>query len=203
MKKTVYHIILSVLVFSFSKNALAQHDTAQLLKEPANWEFERFPLPPVFAPSFPYKGVEELRFAPGMFKKDAADYFTYAFVAQLDNTVAVTWIDIQNYLLLYYKGLCSATAKDRKLSIDTSKIMVSVGKEAKEDRQGRLVYNVTADIFGVFADGEPVKLNMEVTVINKEAAKRTFLLFLASPLKREDAIWKRLYQIQNDFTVPL
>ena len=37
--------------------------------QPANWEFERFSLPPGFAPGITYKGAEELRFAPGMFKK--------------------------------------------------------------------------------------------------------------------------------------
>jgi hypothetical protein len=39
------------------------------LKEPAAWEFERFAIPPVFAPAFPYHGVEELRFCRACLKK--------------------------------------------------------------------------------------------------------------------------------------
>src|ERR1700749_1981266 len=107
----------------------AQEQTPQLLKQPANWQFERFSLPPGFAPNIPYKGVEELRFSPGMFVKDSTTYFTYAFVAGLDNVNSVSQDDIRNYLLNYFNGLCSSTAKERNLSIDTSKISVAIEKK--------------------------------------------------------------------------
>ena len=97
--------------------------------QPASWEFERFSLPPGFAPGITYKGAEELRFAPGMFNKDSANYFTYVFVAQLDDVSAISQTDIRDYLLKYYKGLCFATAKDRKLVIDTTQITVAVEKQ--------------------------------------------------------------------------
>ncbi len=65
----------------------AQNAKPEFLKGPTTWEFERFALPPGFSQNFPYKGVEELRFSPGMFKKDSVSYFSYAFVARLDNTL--------------------------------------------------------------------------------------------------------------------
>src|SRR4051812_22499209 len=97
--------ILSILLFTIfiSFTGQAQQPTPQLLKEPANWSFERFALPPSFAPNFPYKGAEELRFSPGMFNKDAPDYFTYAFAAQLDGVTSISQDDIRNYLLDYFK----------------------------------------------------------------------------------------------------
>src|SRR4029077_5423153 len=93
-----------ILIVSFSIAANSQEAKPQLLKEPANWSFERFALPPEFAPTIPYKGVEELRFSPGMFNKDTATYFTYAFVAQLDNVTSISQNDIRDYLLKYFKG---------------------------------------------------------------------------------------------------
>ncbi len=63
----------------------AQNAKPEFLKGPTTWEFERFALPPGFSQSFPYKGVEELRFSPDMFTKDSVSYFSYAFVARLDN----------------------------------------------------------------------------------------------------------------------
>lgn len=196
--KNKYQIVLLFFVCMVSQIVQAQKITASLLKEPASWEFERFDLPPVFAPGFPYKGVEELRFSPGMFKKDSADYFTYAFVAQLDNTSSISGEGIKNYILTYYKGLCSSTAKDRKLSIDTSTITVNIARK-KNVAANKIIYNAEADIFGVFADGAPVKLNMEIKVVSNAASKKTFLFFIASPRKKSDAVWKTLYKIQEDF----
>ena len=118
-----------ILIGSFTIAAKSQETKPQLLLEPAHWTFERFELPPEFAPDIPYKGVEELRFSPGMFNKDSATYFTYAFVAQLDNVTTVSQSNIRDYLLKYFKGLCNSTAKNRKLVIDTSQIAVSTEKK--------------------------------------------------------------------------
>ncbi|MEM7393198.1 MAG: hypothetical protein AAF492_12705, partial [Verrucomicrobiota bacterium] len=51
-----------------------------VFKTPKGWFGERIALPTGFAPDMTLKGVEEIRFAPGMFKPDAADFFTYVFV---------------------------------------------------------------------------------------------------------------------------
>jgi len=194
-------IALSILLVCFSIITKAQNSTPQLLKVPANWTFERFPLPPQFAPGIPYKGAEELRFSPGMFKKDSADYFTYAFVAELDNTTAISKNDISNYLSLYFKGLCSSTAKDRKLSIDTSKITVVVEKKNSAPKN-EIIYSASLNAFGVFTDGAPVKLNMEVKVMTNALTKKTYLIFIVSPHEKTDDVWKELYEIQKGFVVP-
>jgi hypothetical protein len=183
----------------FSNIFFAQNQTPQLLKQPANWQFERFSLPPEFAPNIPYKGVEELRFSPGMFVKDTTTYFTYAFVAELDNVRSISQDDIRNYLLDYFKGLCSSTAKQRHLSIDTSKISVAV--ERRQNAGNDVFYDATLNIFGVFADGAPVKLNAEIKVMDDEESK-IYLVYIASPLDKTDNVWKELRSIQREFKVP-
>ena len=190
-----------ILIVSLTIVANSQEAKPQLLKEPANWAFERFALPPEFAPTIPYKGVEELRFSPGMFNKDTATYFTYAFVAQLDNVATISQNDIRDYLLKYFKGLCGATAKDRKLVIDTTQITAAIEKK-KDTPANEIVYNASLNVFGVFADGAPVKLNMEVKVLVNAAAKKTYLIFIGSPKEKSDTIWKKLYEIQKGFTIP-
>ena len=181
--------------------AEAQGAAPQLLKEPAAWEFERFPLPPSFAADFPYKGAEELRFAPGMFKKDAPDYFTYAFVAELENVADLSQADIKHYLLTYFKGLCAATARDRKLTVDTSKITVDTEPNSNTVRPSP-VYNAVLNVFGVFADAAPVKLNAEVKLLHDPKDKKVYLLFITSPQEKAGDAWKMLYKIQNDFVIP-
>lgn len=193
--------LLAYLVsISLSVAALSQEHTPELLKEPSGWAFERFNLPPSFAPTIPYQGVEELRFAPGMFNKDTASYFAYAFIAQLDNVSMISQNDISDYLLKYYKGLCSTVAKDRNLVVDTTRITAAV--EKKKGLANEIIYNASVNVFGVFADGAPVKLNMEVKVLMNTAAKKTYLIFIASPREKTDAIWKKLYAIQKSFAIP-
>jgi hypothetical protein len=189
------------LILSCSWRAMAQEKTPQLLLNPASWTFERFTLPPVFAPDLPYKGAEELRFSPGMFNKDSVTYFTYAFAAQLDNTITISQKDVKDYLLRYFKGLCGKTAMDRKLKVDTSAIKVLI-ENKKMVPSPSTTYNIRLDIFGVFTDGAPVKLNMEARVLNAPALRKSYIIFIASPLPKTDEAWKELYKIQRDFVIP-
>src|SRR5215831_3982009 len=198
MRKLISGVFCVVSLSVATTNA--QQPTPQLLKQPTNWQFERFALPPEFAPNIPYKGVEELRFAPGMFVKDSTFYFTYAFIAQLDNVHSVSRKDIKDYLLKYYRGLCSSEAQEKKLSIDTSKITIET--ESKKSASDDVIYYAVANIFGVFADGAAVKLNMEVKVLINKSTSKTYLLFIASPREKTDPVWKQLYAIQSEFTLP-
>lgn len=194
--------IIPILVFLLLASLVVkgQETKPEFLKDPSMWEFERFTLPPSFSSNFPYKGVEELRFSPGMFKKDAPDYFSYAFVAQLDNTSSITQQEVKNYLLTYFKGLCASTAMQRNLSIDTSQVNVSIEKK-NNTTDGAIIYNAVLNVFGVFADGAPVTLNAEIEVLNDLKAQKTYLLFITSPKEKTDSIWQQLYAIQKDFTI--
>jgi len=196
MKKPTAIVCCAILI---SIALFAQNQTAQLLKEPRNWQFERFALPPEFAQNIPYKGVEELRFSPGMFVKDSTTYFTYAFVAELTNVNSVSQDAIRNYLINYFKGLCGSTAKQRHLSIDTSKIDVAI--ERRQNAGNEAFYDATLNIFGVFTDGAPVKLNAEIKVMNDKASK-IYLVFIASPLDKTNNVWNELHSIQKEFKIP-
>jgi len=188
-----------LLAFLFATNFLqAQNNAPQLLKKPADWQFERFTLPPGFAPDFPYQGAEELRFSPGMFNKTSNEYFTYAFVAELDNTTSFSQADVKDYLVRYFKGLCSSTARNRNLVINVSKISVAVEKN-KTALKNETIYDSVLNIFGVFADGAPVKLNMEIQILPDSKTKKMYLFFIASPHEKTDAVWKNLYEIRKDF----
>jgi len=57
------------------------------LELPKGWDIERFTIPIEFAPSIPYKGVEDIRFTPGWGKAETNDYWSYAFLWYLDSTI--------------------------------------------------------------------------------------------------------------------
>ena len=186
---------ISLILFSllFAVSSHAQTNNPALLKEPAGWTFEKFTLPPEFAPSFPFHGFEELRFSPGMFTKTAHDYFTYAFAASLDSVASFTKSNLQDYLEQYFKGLCGKTARDRKLSIDTSQVKV-LSLDGANDH-----YKAVLHIFGVFADGAPVTLNMDIKLIRNKPALKVYIVFIASPNPVTDPGWKQLYGILDSF----
>ena len=73
------------------------------------WRYERIELPPEFAPSLP-AGSETLWFAPGMFKPDAEDYFTYAFSLDWNEPIEPTATALEPMLVDYYRGLMAAVA---------------------------------------------------------------------------------------------
>ena len=195
-------LVTFLLILSFSILVRSQETKPALLTEPANWEFERFELPPSFAPGITYKGVEELRFPPGFSKKDTATYFTYAFVAQLNDVTTISQNDIKDYLIKYYKGLSTVVAGDRKLKIDSSQINATLEKK-KGVSASETIYNATVNLFGVFADGAALKLNLEVKVMIDAVAKKAYLVIIASPRDKSDAVWEKLYEIQKAFTVPV
>jgi hypothetical protein len=94
MKKTWLFIVLTYAVL-----AAEAQPKPLLLTAPETWRFEEFSLPPEFAPAVKYKGIEELRFAPGWGGKSAPDYFTLIFGVRFDDTKSVSRAELKDYLL--------------------------------------------------------------------------------------------------------
>ena len=85
------------------------------------WRYERIELPPAFAPTMA-RGREELFFAPGMFKPKAPSYFSYVFSLVFEQARTFDAASMRALLNTYYRGLMSAVAKGKKLSLDPSTI---------------------------------------------------------------------------------
>lgn len=90
------------------------------------WRYEHIALPPEFAPSLP-RGAETLWFAPGMFKPDADDYFTYAFSLDWDHPFEPTAAALEPVLVDYYRGLMAAVAGGEPIR----EARVRVGEDGK------------------------------------------------------------------------
>src|SRR6185436_3808510 len=84
---------------------------------------------------------------------------------------------------------------------DSSQITASVEKK-KGVPANESIYNASVNLFGVFADGAALKLNLEVKVAIDAVAKKTWLIIIASPREKADPVWKKLYEIQKTFAIP-
>src|SRR5262245_29243918 len=87
---------------------------------PAGWKHEAFALPPDFAPEFPYRGTEELRFMPGWSSPTAPDFWSYDLVWLLDERPQFEAASMAAALTTYFRGL-SAAVGGSKYPFDPSR----------------------------------------------------------------------------------
>ncbi|MEO7562038.1 MAG: hypothetical protein ABIT07_05545, partial [Ferruginibacter sp.] len=103
MKILIISLLYLTALSSFGQNPTGDFDGKKwnapyTLNFPTGWDVERFLIPIEFAPQISYKGVEDIRFAPGWAKEKTAEYWTYAFLWYLDGTVKTNAKIIENNL---------------------------------------------------------------------------------------------------------
>jgi len=184
--------------------ALAQ-DSEVRFPAPEGWRSERIEFPIPFAKDLDYKGFEDLRFAPGMFKPEAPDYFSYAFLFWVEGSMSLEPKSLEKDLMKYYKGLCGAVAKSRKLDLDLSKISVQVTKQEKKGKLGgeeAETFQARIEMVDAFVTGKPLTLHLELWGRPADGKKRSCLFAIASPKEKSAAVWETLRGIQSGFTCP-
>ena len=170
--------------------------------EPKGWGKETIPLPPTFAKDMTWKGVEELRFAPGMFKADAADFFSYALLFWLPDDQKIDPKSMEQELLAYYRGLAKAVLASKKQDVDVSTVTLTI-KEAKEKTGKRssgepfTAYVAELKWTEPFATGKPQTLRMEIQAWHCEKHKGNCIFICVSPQAETAEIWKTLHEIRD------
>ena len=169
------------------------------------WFGERIKLPPGFSPTMDWKGIEEIRFAPGMFKADQPDFFSYALVFSLEPEADVSLAGLSKQILLYYQGLSSRVSAGKGRKVDVSKFTIDL-KPAKDhpgsapkQAKAPAAYLATLKWIEPFATGKPQDLHLEIHAWKDKTRKRTYLFFCASPQSSEAPIRKTLRKIRADF----
>ena len=157
---------------------------------PADWVAERLEFPLGFAPDIALEGVEELRFAPGMFDPASATHWTYLFGLDVrprqdvdvdvvrgtripqNSELDVDAAFLEDFLLRYYRGLCGVVAGSSGLEIDLEAVRAKVVG-------GGASFQAHVELFDAFGDGAPLELALDFLVHPK--ANGVELLGLAAP----------------------
>lgn len=166
------------------------------------WRSERLTFPLEFAPSLPYKGFEELRFAPGMFDRASDTYFTYVFFWWIAGDVVPTREGLEKDLVTYFRGLSDTVGTARTLPIATNTVTARVsqvmafGRPATETAPRYRAVVQTPDPFN---GGAMVTLNIEITSQYCADAKHSCIFFCVSPQPYERDEWDTLRAIRNLF----
>lgn len=174
------------------------------------WKGERIALPPEFAPKMKLKGIEEIRFAPGMFKPDSDSFFSYAFVFEISQDQKLTRDVIHQETLVYYRGLAGSILKRKGKEVDVGKFTFKLeqAKAAKDSPATVNAESVTQyvgklDWIEPFATAKPQVLHFELQSWSDPKTKKNYLFVCTSPkaIGEKEALWTELRKIRRSFEV--
>tara|TARA_R110002096_G_scaffold112163_16_gene244495 strand:+ start:1156 stop:1755 length:600 start_codon:yes stop_codon:yes gene_type:complete len=195
--------LLLVLTAASSSNAQQTTEPTFVFDtgQPA-WRGERIELPPGFARDLGWNGVEQIRFAPGMFKAEADDFFSYVLVFLLEPGSDVSETGLTRELLTYFKGLSTAVMKGKKQTVDTTAFSFTIDKadqveSAPASAKGVTAYTGILDWVEPFATQKKQLLNFEVHTWEHNG--QAVVLSCVSPLERDQALWTELREIRSKF----
>ena len=195
----MFRLIIVCVLFSATHLFADEADSFQL-SAPQGWGGETIQLPPGFARDMVWKGVEHIRFAPGMMKADSDTFFCYAFVFELKPASLLSKAEIQDELLKYYQGLCKAVLRGKHPDVDPAKFKLDIklvdvgGQQAIESSTD---YVGTLDWVEPFSTKKTQTLHLEIRTWSQD--DQGFLFVAVSPLDQNAAIWTQLRAIRNDY----
>lgn len=194
------HLFALVLVLGFFAGAVQAEELEIpfFLPAPEGWNTETISFPLGFAPELDYKGFEELRFTPGMFKQDQDDFWAYVFVWWIPADTEISAAQLQKDLDAYYHGLNHTKNEGREGQPEIPAVHSVVN--AVDTPEGEpLRFTGTIDTFDSFVTQEPISLNFRAEVIACAAQGRVAVFFELSPQPTTHAVWTDLQKIREGF----
>ena len=215
--KNAPHLILLTFAISFGvAAALSQAQEAKPVTEEklvfkTDWKGERITLPPSFAPEMELKGIEVIRFAPGMFDAKSDSFFSYAFVFSVSGDQKLTQEVIRKETLTYYRGLSKNVLKGKGVEVDTAKFTFALEKakavkevpESVTKPETITQYSGKLEWVEPFATAKAQTLHFEIQAWGDSDTGRNYLFVCTSPRSpgETDPVWKSLRGIRRSFTV--
>lgn len=194
-------LFAGLFVVCFSLPAMAQTEYA--LAAPVGWGGETIKLPPGFAADMKLRGVEHIRFAPGMMQAKSSTFFCYAFAFELNTEPKLTDAVVKEEFLKYYRGLSKAVLNGKQPNLDTDKFTLTLTKPVADEKSPKSPKVATVQYNGVlqwiepFATKKMQTLNVEIQTWNQ--GDRNYLFASVSPQSREAIIWQQLRKIRDDY----
>jgi hypothetical protein len=168
------------------------------LSFPQGWDVERFLLPASFAPAIKYKGVEDIRFAPGWGKAKSEEYWTYAFLWYLDGSVKTNAKIVAQNLTAYYTGLVGSNIEPRKIPV-AKLITVKTDIQKVKTEMGDLkTFHGTIYMLD-YMEQKPITLNCIVHLKSCAGQNKTYIFYEISPKPYTDKVWNGLNLLWTDF----
>lgn len=151
---------------------------------------ERFLIPIEFAPSIPYKGIEDIRFTAGWSKKESSEYWSYAFLWYLDGLQPLDAKTIEKNLAAYYTGLARTNIDKNKADSGKAKAKASIQQIPYKGFDSQ-TFEGTVDLLD-FLSLQPIRLHFMIHVKYSDSLNKTFVFYEASPQAYTHDVWRTL-----------
>jgi hypothetical protein len=180
-------ILLATVALALPTLAAAQEEPIKVqIETPKGWRTETLKLPTGFAKDMKWTGFEEVRFAPGMFRPDAEDFFTYCFVFCLPKQSAPDQKTMTAELLKYYRGLAVAVTRGSGIDVKPKSFTLKLTpvKDSKTQFKGVMTW------VEPFRTGKPQTLLLEIELQANESIEGTLMKVAVSPKPHDAKLWK-------------
>jgi hypothetical protein len=168
------------------------------LPVPAGWSVERFALPPEFAKQIEFKGVEDVRFAPGWGEVKTDEYWSYAFLWWTEGIPQVNSAVLEKSLVSYYSGLTARNITPRKIP-ESKLVPIAVSVHAIETGPGDLETYAGKISMLDYMTQTPMILNALIHKKSCPDKNHGFIFFEISPRPLKDPVWEKLNKLNVDF----
>lgn len=165
---------------------------------PKGWDVERFLIPIEFAPSIPYKGVEDIRFMPGWGNTKSEAYWSYAFLWYLEGKTELTEKIVADNLRAYYTGLIERNIEPRKIPAEKVFPVKTTIEAVKTDTGDFKTFRGTIHMLD-YMEQKPVTLNCIIHLKFCEGKSHTFIFNEISPKPFSDPVWISLNNLWTGF----
>ncbi|MGZ0164487.1 MAG: hypothetical protein ACKVII_11240 [Planctomycetales bacterium] len=190
-------ILLAAVALLIQAVATAQDNLKVEIETPKGWRTETLSLPTGFAKDMKLTGFEEVRFAPGMFKADAEDFFTYCFVFCLPNQTPPDQKTLTAELLKYYRGLAVAVTRRSGIDVKPASFTLKITPNKDSKTKSRAVMTWVEP----FATQKPQTLKLEIESVLDSSIKGCLLKIAVSPKQHDDDVWKPMRRMLKDAKV--
>jgi hypothetical protein len=162
------------------------------------WRTETIPLPLDFAPEIDYSGLEELRFAPGMFEAGAGDFWSYAFVWWIPSGSDVSAETLKHDLEAYFDGLAAAVSKSRGFDPGDARARAEL-RPILTFAAANPMFDGTVAAYDPFVTRAMVRLNLQIEIFTCSEQGRLAVFFALSPQSLGHPVWGELGKIREGF----
>lgn len=190
-------ILLASLVSGVSQFSNADDSIRVEIETPKGWRTETLSLPTGFAKDMKLTGFEEVRFAPGMFRPDAEDFFTYCFVFCLPNQSPPNQKVLTEELLKYYRGLAVAVTRRSGIDVKPDRFTLKITPVKDSKTKSRAVMTWVEP----FVTQKPQTLNLEIESVLEKPIKGCLLKIAVSPKPHNAELWKPMRSLLKEAKV--
>ena len=166
---------------------------------PPDWSPEVILFPIDFAAALPYKGFEDLRFAPGWGDEKSNERWAYTLLWWLDDKYDFNEKIIQQDLEIYFSGITHRRAVADHLNMSQYTTAKAQVQKLKTGANDIATYSAEVNIFDAQVTKKPGTLHIKIHIKDCTDTERTILLYEVSALPFGEAVWQQLDKINEDF----